>query len=71
MTHPDKTKPDFLPDGSYTYCGQRLKPVGVGKQPYECAAKDEHPDAMIYMSDGGGWDYQAEWPGKGEQIKQP
>jgi len=48
MKHPDKFKPDFLPDGSYMYCGQHLKPAGVDKWPYECIAKDKHPGAMIY-----------------------
>lgn len=32
--------------------GKDLVAVGRGKYPYECEAKDKHPDAMIYEGDG-------------------
>ncbi len=46
------------------YCGKTLLPIGVGKYPYDCIAKDKHPDAMIYKSDTGSWTLD-----KGEKIK--
>lgn len=38
------------PDGSI------LNQSGIGKFPYECIAKDKHPEAMIY-SGGHAWSY--------------
>ncbi len=38
-----------FPDGKVLYA------VGIGKYPYECIAKDKHPDAMIY-EDESCWD---------------
>lgn len=36
---------------------ETFKPVGIGAYPYECIAKDKHPDSMIYVSEayGNGW----------------
>lgn len=30
------------------WCGARMAAAGRGKYPYDCRAKDEHPDAMIW-----------------------
>lgn len=36
---------------------ETFRPVGIGAYPYECIAKDKHPDSMIYVSEayGNGW----------------
>lgn len=38
--------------------GKRLKAIGRGKFPYECRAKDQHPNAMIYFSPDAGWTHE-------------
>ncbi len=37
---------------SVTIYGKELKQGGRGKYPYDCAARDKHPNAMIYFGDG-------------------
>lgn len=36
---------------------ETFRPVGIGAYPYECIAKDKHPNSMIYVSEayGNGW----------------
>jgi hypothetical protein len=56
-----------LKDGDYpeiAVYGNVLKPVGRGKYPYDCLAKDKWPDAMIYRGDGC-WDHEYN-----EQVQQ-
>lgn len=35
--------------------GRTFMQKGIGAYPYECMHKDEHPNAMVYHSDKGGW----------------
>ena len=38
------------------YYGREYGAIGRGEYPWECTAKDRHPDAMIYKSpEGFGW----------------
>lgn len=41
-----------------TLWGKELRAIGRGKFPYECIAKDKHPDAMIYSSPDAGWTHE-------------
>lgn len=34
---------------------QEMTAIGQGAYPYECIAKDKHPDAMIFENDHNGW----------------
>ena len=55
-----KSNPKICP-----LCGKAMRKAGYGKYPYECTAKDKHPNAMIYKGCEGfysgtckisGWD---------------
>ena len=46
-----------LPSSIELY-GKRLYAIGRGKYPYDCRAKDEWPDGMIYYSPDAGWDHE-------------
>jgi len=37
------------------YLGTTLKAIGLGAYPYDCKAKDDYPNAMIYQSETGAW----------------
>lgn len=47
--YPDKIKVRFA-GKTEIYC-----PKGIGAYPYDCTAKDKHPDSMIYENKSGGW----------------
>ena len=46
-----------MPSAIY-YLESRMIAVGRGMFPYECTAKDEHPDAMVYYSQSSGWAHE-------------
>ncbi len=50
--------PENSPPSAIYYRESRMIAVGRGMFPYECTAKDEHPDAMLYYSQSGGWAHE-------------
>ena len=42
------------------WCGAEMREAGIGKFPYDCIAKDKHPNSMVYIGCGNDhmcWDY--------------
>jgi hypothetical protein len=65
----DKIKnPRYLPSSQgpndsaeVCWCGANMKPAGRGAYPYNCIARDEYPDAMVYIGCEAGhtsWTYE-------------
>lgn len=50
---------------------QQMPCLGRGAYPWECIAKDKHPDAMIFQNEQGGWlgDYDLAGPNEYGQYE--